>query len=208
MGMLLSMTGYGSASGAVDGLETTIELKSVNNRYLDCSVRLPRNMLFAENAIKEAVSAAVARGKIDVLVTCRATQETGSVVSVNHSLAKAYADAIVAISQELDLELNLSAAMIARMPDVMTVEQRALDKKKAGDMDSYFQEISYYIGMKNALEGLGLVKQEDYDFNDLVEDEEGEECAEMKSEFGMQCRSNLKTRGITAHTTMKKRGRC
>ena len=131
MGMLLSMTGYGSASGAVDGLETTIELKSVNNRYLDCSVRLPRNMLFAENAIKEAVSAAVARGKIDVLVTCRATQETGSVVSVNHSLAKAYADAIVAISQELDLELNLSAAMIARMPDVMTVEQRELDKKKA-----------------------------------------------------------------------------
>ena len=54
-------------------------------------------------------------------------------------------------------------------------KQRALDKKKAGDMDSYWQEISYYIGMKNALEMLGLVKQEDYDFNDLVEDEEGEE---------------------------------
>ena len=54
-------------------------------------------------------------------------------------------------------------------------KQRALDKKKAGYMNSYFQEISYYIGMKNALEMLGLVKQEDYDFNDLEEDEEGEE---------------------------------
>ena len=133
MGMLLSMTGYGSASGTVDGLETTIELKSVNNRYLDCSVRLPRNLLFAENVIKEAVSAAVSRGKVDVLVTCRASQESGSVVSVNHSLAKAYAEAIASISKELDLEMNLSASMIARMPDVMTVEQRELDKEKASE---------------------------------------------------------------------------
>ena len=131
MGKLLSMTGYGSAVGTVDGLETTIELKSVNNRYLDCSVRLPRNLIFAENFIKEAVSAAVSRGKVDVLVTCRTSQEAGSVVSVNKNLARAYYDAISAISQELDLELNLSASAIARMPDVLTLEQRELDKETA-----------------------------------------------------------------------------
>lgn len=131
MGKLLSMTGYGSAAGTVDGLDTTIELKSVNNRYLDCSVRLPRNLIFAENTIKEVISASVARGKVDVFITCRASQETGSVVSVNHGLAKAYFDAVSSLSRELDLELNLSAFSIARMPDVLTVEQRELDKERA-----------------------------------------------------------------------------
>lgn len=57
MGKLLSMTGYGSAKGSVEGQEITVELKSVNNRYLDCSVRLPRNFLFAEDTVKQAVSA-------------------------------------------------------------------------------------------------------------------------------------------------------
>ena len=63
MGEILSMTGYGSAKGVVAGQELTVELKSVNNRYLDCSVRLPRSLLFAEEAVKQAVSASVNRGK-------------------------------------------------------------------------------------------------------------------------------------------------
>ncbi len=67
--MLNSMTGYGSAKGAVEGWELTVELKSVNNRYLDCSVRLPRGFLFAEEAVKTAVSAGVNRGKVDVFVS-------------------------------------------------------------------------------------------------------------------------------------------
>ncbi|MBR4579509.1 MAG: YicC family protein [Oscillospiraceae bacterium] len=125
------MTGYGSAVGPVEGLETTVELRSVNNRFLDCSVRLPRSLLFAETAVKEAVSAAVARGKVDVLITCKASQSGDSVVLVNRELAREYAEAISSIGAELGLSADMTAASIARMPDVLTVERRELDKDKA-----------------------------------------------------------------------------
>lgn len=131
MGKLLSMTGYGSAKGSVEGQEITVELKSVNNRYLDCSVRLPRNFLFAEDTIKQAVSAGVSRGKVDVFVSAQASQDSGTVVSMNEELARGYRDAVARIAETLGLESGLNAFSLARFPDVLTVERRELDKDKA-----------------------------------------------------------------------------
>ena len=131
MGKLLSMTGYGSAKGSVEGQEITVELKSVNNRYLDCSVRLPRNFLFAEDTVKQAVSAGVSRGKVDVFVSSQASQNSGTVVSVNEELARGYRDAVARIAETLGLESGLNAFSLARFPDVLTVERRELDKDKA-----------------------------------------------------------------------------
>lgn len=131
MGKLLSMTGYGSAKGSVEGQEITVELKSVNNRYLDCSVRLPRNFLFAEDTVKQAVSAGVSRGKVDVFVLAQASQDSGTVVSVNEELARGYRDAVARIAETLGLESGLNAFSLARFPDVLTVERRELDKDKA-----------------------------------------------------------------------------
>ena len=125
------MTGYGSAKGSVEGQEITVELKSVNNRYLDCSVRLPRNFLFAEDTIKQAVSAGVSRGKVDVFVSAQASQDSGTVVSVNEELARGYRDAVARIAETLGLESGLNAFSLARFPDVLTVERRELDKDKA-----------------------------------------------------------------------------
>lgn len=131
MGKLLSMTGYGSAKGSVEGQEITVELKSVNNRYLDCSVRLPRNFLFAEDTVKQAVSAGVSRGKVDVFVSAQASQDSGTVVSVNEELARGYRDAVARIAETLGLESGLNAFSLARFPDVLAVERRELDKDKA-----------------------------------------------------------------------------
>lgn len=131
MGKLLSMTGYGSAKGSVEGQEITVELKSVNNRYLDCSVRLPRNFLFAEDTVKQAVSAGVSRGKVDVFVSAQASQDSGTVVSVNEELARGYRDAVARIAETLGLEIGLNAFSLARFPDVLTGERRELDKDKA-----------------------------------------------------------------------------
>ena len=64
--MIRSMTGYGGAKGVVEGLNVTVELKSVNNRYLDIAVRMPRNFLFAEDAVKSTIQQCVSRGKLDV----------------------------------------------------------------------------------------------------------------------------------------------
>ena len=131
MGKLLSMTGYGSAKGSVEGQEITVELKSVNNRYLECSVRLPRNFLFAEDTVKQAVSAGVSRGKVDVFVSAQASQDSGTVVSVNEELARGYRDAVARIAETLGLESGLNAFSLARFPDVLTVERRELNKDKA-----------------------------------------------------------------------------
>lgn len=131
MAQLLSMTGYGSAKGTVDGLEVTVELKSVNNRYLDCNVRMPRNFLFAEETVKQAVSTLVNRGKVDVFVSTSNSANSDMTVTVNRELAKGYYDAVCSIAEEFGLESGITANQIARYPDVLVLEKRELDKDQA-----------------------------------------------------------------------------
>ena len=128
MGEILSMTGYGSAKGVVAGQELTVELKSVNNRYLDCSVRLPRSLLFAEEAVKQAVSASVNRGKVDVFISCAASAEADTVVRVNSDLARSYFEAVSSIAKDLGVDSGINAMSIARFADVLSVEKKELDK--------------------------------------------------------------------------------
>ena len=131
MGEIRSMTGYGSAKGVVAGQELTVELKSVNNRYLDCSVRLPRSFLFAEENVKQAVSESVSRGKVDVFVTSGSSPEADTVVKVNRELAEGYAAALREIASLTGAEERVDAATIARFPDVLSVEKKELDKDSA-----------------------------------------------------------------------------
>ena len=125
--MIKSMTGYGSAKGTVEGLEITVELKSVNNRYLDTSVRLPRSFLFAEEAIKAAVQSHISRGKVDVFVSVDTSAAGDMTVKVNEPLLKGYIEAILHISQEYSLENDMTAMSVSRFPDVLTVEKKDLD---------------------------------------------------------------------------------
>ena len=128
--MLRSMTGYGSARGEVGGLRITLELKSVNNRYLDCSVRLPRNLLFAEETVKQAVSAGVERGKVDVFVTADSAGDDTE-VAVNLALAGEYVKALRELASRFELQSELSAASLARFPDVLQVQKKELDQEEA-----------------------------------------------------------------------------
>ena len=122
-----SMTGYGGAKGSCAGLNISIELKSVNNRYLDCSVRLPRNFLFAEEAIKSRVQSHISRGKVDVFVTVESAGTDEVIVKVNEPLARGYADAIAQIADKLGLGGELNAFAISRMPDVLSMEKPEMD---------------------------------------------------------------------------------
>lgn len=92
--MIKSMTGYGRARETLNQRDITVEVRSVNNRYLDCTVKLPRAFVFAEDAIKACVQKAVSRGKVDVFVTIDSTGADEAVVTVNESLAKGYLDAL------------------------------------------------------------------------------------------------------------------
>jgi uncharacterized protein (TIGR00255 family) len=121
------MTGYGSAKGTVDGLEFTVELKSVNNRFLDTSVRLPRSFLFAEDMVKSLVQKHISRGKVDVFLNVDSSAAGDMTVRVNEGLLKGYVEAIGHIAEEYGLTNDISALSVARFPDVLTVEKRDLD---------------------------------------------------------------------------------
>lgn len=133
MKKLYSMTGYGCSKGELEGQSVTVELRSVNNRYLDCSVRLPRTLMFAEEKIKEAVAAQIKRGKVDVFVTLQSAHESGTVVSADMSLARGYLDAVKALAEELDLKKGVTAYDISRFPDVLTLERKELDREAAAE---------------------------------------------------------------------------
>ena len=135
--MVKSMTGYGRARQTLGGRDITVEVRSVNNRYLDCTVKLPRAYIFVEDAIKTRVQKAVSRGKVDVFVSIDSTGADETVVSVNEPLARAYIDALqklVELGHGL-IRTDSYAADLARFPDVLTVT------KAEEDLESVAQDI-------------------------------------------------------------------
>ena len=127
--MVKSMTGYGRARQMMGGRDITVEVRSVNNRYLDTTVKLPRAYIFAEDAIKQRVQKAVSRGKVDVFVTIDEAAANEAVVTVNESLAKAYMDALHKVGEIGGGTLKgiYSAVDVARFPDVLTVTKAEAD---------------------------------------------------------------------------------
>ena len=125
--MIKSMTGYGSAKGTVEGLGITVELQSVNNRYLDASVRMPRSFLFAEDPVKSVVQKHISRGKVDVFVSVDSSAAGDMSVKVNEPLLRGYVEAIRHIAEEYSLPDDVTALSVSRFPDVLTVEKNDLD---------------------------------------------------------------------------------
>ena len=125
--MIKSMTGYGRARETLHQRDITVEVRSVNNRYLDCTVKLPRAFVFAEDSIKTCVQKAVSRGKVDVFVTIDSTGADEAVVAVNESLAKGYFDALIQLQEKLGVKNDITAATLAKFPDVLTVTKAEED---------------------------------------------------------------------------------
>ncbi len=131
--MIKSMTGYGSAKGTVEGIEISIELKSVNNKFLDTAVRMPRSFLFAEETIKQVVSSHISRGKVDVFVTVDSSGADDMVVKVNEPLLRGYLEALNTISEDFGLINDATAMSVSRFPDVLTAEKKELDAEAVAE---------------------------------------------------------------------------
>ena len=129
--MIKSMTGYGRGESVWNGHAITAEIRSVNNRYLDCTVKLPRVYSFAEDAIKSAVQKRVNRGKVEVFVTVGPSELGGVKISVNKPVAKGYYDALTELSQLHEVEGKISLSMLASFPDVFLVEKESEDRTEA-----------------------------------------------------------------------------
>ena len=155
--MVKSMTGYGRARQTLHGRDITVEVRSVNNRYLDCTVKVPRTYIFAEDAVKSHVQKAVSRGKVDVFITIDATAADETVVAVNEPLARGYYEALTKIRDMFSLEGELTAAVLAKFPDVLTVTKAEEDLESvAGDICAVLDEALEAYNAMRAVEGVKL----------------------------------------------------
>ena len=152
--MVKSMTGYGRARQTLHGRDITVEVRSVNNRYLDCTVKVPRTYIFAEDSVKSRVQKAVSRGKVDVFITIDATAADETVVAVNEPLARGYYEALTKIRDMFSLEGELTAAVLAKFPDVLTVTKAEEDLESvAGDICAVLDEALEAYNAMRAVEG-------------------------------------------------------
>lgn len=135
--MVKSMTGYGKGEVTEQGVTVTVELRAVNNRYLDTTIKMPRTYLFAEDALKERLQSRVGRGKIDVFVNISHNGGDDVTVTVNESLANAYIDALWKLSEMgmgRKVKYDYYPTDLARFPDVLTVEKKEEDQESIKTM--------------------------------------------------------------------------
>ncbi len=148
--MIKSMTGYGGAKNCDGAQEISIELKSVNNRYLDTSVRMPRSLMFGEDSVKTAVSSHISRGKVDVFVSLGAGSQSDMTVVVNEALAAEYKSAIELIGSKLGIDAGITAYDICRFSDVLVLDKKDADKEQvlAQLMDCLQQAMNEFDAMR------------------------------------------------------------
>ena len=128
--MIKSMTGYGRAQGSFSGGDITVEVKSVNNRYLDCGVKLPRGYAYLEESIKALVQRSISRGKVDVFVTINAAGADNVTVSVNTPVAEGYLAAMRQLVEQYGVADDISASVFSRFSDVFLVEKQEQDENE------------------------------------------------------------------------------
>ena len=151
------MTGYGRSVQTLNGREFTAEVRSVNNRYLDCSVKLPRSVSFAEEAVKQAVKANVSRGKVDVFISIKSENGDEAKVSLNTAILEEYLAAMRCMVEQFGVKDDISVSTVSRLPEVFTVEKPQVDEDllKADLLCVVNQALESYNAMR-ATEGAAL----------------------------------------------------
>ena len=157
--MVKSMTGYGRARETLHQRDITVEVRSVNNRFLDCTVKMPRAYVFAEDAVKAHVRSAVSRGKVDVFVTIDASAADVSVVTVNQPLARGYYQALTQLKSMFSLEGDVTPMTLAKLPDVLTVTKAEEDLETvAADICQVLDKALAAYNTMRAVEGRRLAE--------------------------------------------------
>jgi uncharacterized protein (TIGR00255 family) len=130
LALIKSMTGYGRAVETFDGREITAEIRSVNNRYLDCSIKLPRMYSFAEDAVKQRVKESITRGKVDVFITINVTGDAPVQISLNRPVLEGYLSVMRSIADDYGVRDDISVSSLTRFSDIFVVEKADEDEEK------------------------------------------------------------------------------
>ena len=154
------MTGYGRARETRNSRDITVEVRSVNNRYLDCTVKIPRLYTFAEDAVKQCVQQSVSRGKVDVFITVDASAAGVTKVTVNRELAGEYAAALTELAEVCGpTAYKITPEVLARFPDVLTVTKADEDLDTIrSDLCAVLEEALRAFHVMRAVEGEKLAE--------------------------------------------------
>ena len=158
--MIKSMTGYGRAKEILNKRDITVEVRSVNNRYLDCTVKMPRMYSFAEDAVKQHVQQAISRGKVDVYITVDASAADVAKVAVNRELAGQYAAALAELAEVCGEDAyRATPEQLSRFPDVLTVTKADEDLETvSADLCSVLDRALAAYNAMRAVEGEKLAE--------------------------------------------------
>lgn len=117
--MLRSMTGFGKAKYECDLREYTVEIKSVNNRYCDISIKMPRSISSLEDNIRKLIAKSITRGKVEVFITFTNNSDKGRKIEINHDLAMEYIQEMKKLAKEADINSNIEIIDVMKMPDIL-----------------------------------------------------------------------------------------
>ena len=158
--MIKSMTGYGRARQMLHKRDITVEVRSVNNRYLDCTVKMPRMYTFAEDAIKSCVQKAISRGKVDVFISVDASAADVAKVTVNRELAAGYISALWELAEVCGSQnFQVGPETLSRFPDVLTVTKADEDLESvSADLCAVLEEALAAYNTMRAVEGAKLAE--------------------------------------------------
>lgn len=129
-----SMTGYGKGVSKRDGKTITIEIKTVNHRFLDCNIKLPRNFLFVEDRVKKAVSSAISRGHVDLYLTYEQSSTDEGAYTVDLELANNYLTAVRQLETGTGLANDVTLSTLLRVGDIVTRQQSVEDEDLLAEM--------------------------------------------------------------------------
>ncbi len=128
--MIRSMTGYGRATGTFDGMDITLEIKSVNHRYFEFSSRVPRNYGFLDEKLKSFFQGKIARGKVECYLQIDTAGQQETVVKLNRSLAQGYINAYNELSEAFGIENDIKVSDMARVGDIFSVSKESEDEEQ------------------------------------------------------------------------------
>ncbi|MGN1311101.1 MAG: YicC/YloC family endoribonuclease [Clostridia bacterium] len=149
--MIKSMTGFGRSKYEIEGREYSVEIKSVNNRYSDISIKIPRNISFLEEKVKKLIGNTISRGKIDVFINFTNNSEKGKAIQINTELAKKYIEELKKLQTETEIIDNINIIDVSKMPEVFNL------KIEEDDEDMLWQELSEVLD--NAITSFVLMRE-------------------------------------------------
>ena len=128
--MIKSMTGFGRSEVVTDERKITLELKSVNHRYLDLSIKMPKKLSFLEGSIRNLMKTYIQRGKVDVYITYEDYTINNGTLKYNKELAAEYIACLKQMQQDFDLDYDIKVSTLSRYPDILTMEEQSVDEEE------------------------------------------------------------------------------